>query len=134
MTDAPIENAGRLADDQRRITDRLQRDEIVKNSLPGTTPARKMETPEPLGRDVSLDEMASINAQSMQDLGKIYTGVRYLRYLDGEKHLLFVSPSGIFLPRPKTTAVWPRLRPTRAWLSTSFTPAARPGWRSTGGA
>ena len=98
VTDAPIENAGRLADDQRRITDRLQRDEIVKNSLPGTT-LPEMETPEPLGRDVSLDEMASINAQSMQDLGKIYTGVRYLRYLDGEKHLLFVSPSGIFLPR-----------------------------------
>src|SRR5262245_11331049 len=28
VTDAPIANAGRLADDQRRITDKLQRDEI----------------------------------------------------------------------------------------------------------
>jgi VWFA-related protein len=98
VTDAPIANSGRLADDQRRIIDKLQRDEIVKNALPGTV-LPEVETVEALGRDISLDEMASINAQSMQDLGKIYTGIRYLRYLDGEKHLLFVSPSGIFLPR-----------------------------------
>ena len=29
----------------------------------------------------------------------IYRGVQYMRSLDGEKHLLYVSPHGVFLPR-----------------------------------
>ena len=30
---------------------------------------------------------------------RLYGGIRYLRYLDGEKHLVFLTPNGLFLPR-----------------------------------
>ena len=100
VVDAPPANAGRLANDQRRITDAIQRAEI--NAARAPEGARVTDAVDPLdlaGLKMSLDEFAALNSQSTQDLGKIYTGVRYLRYLDGEKHLIFVSPSGVFLPR-----------------------------------
>ena len=34
-----------------------------------------------------------------QDLGSIYTGIEYLRFIEGEKRLLYVSTDGLFLPR-----------------------------------
>jgi hypothetical protein len=37
--------------------------------------------------------------QTSQDLGNIYTGINYLKYVDGEKHLVFVTDAGLFLPR-----------------------------------
>jgi len=96
-TSAP--NGSRLADDQRRILDALQQNEINANRTPGTFLSDPVESALASNLDISLDEMASMNAQSMQDLGKIYTGIQYMRYLDGEKHLLFVTEYGIFLPR-----------------------------------
>jgi hypothetical protein len=35
----------------------------------------------------------------MQDVQNLYTAVEYLRYVDGEKHLLFFTENGLFLPR-----------------------------------
>jgi hypothetical protein len=35
----------------------------------------------------------------MQDLSNLSAGIQYLRYLDGEKHLAFVTPRGLSLPR-----------------------------------
>jgi hypothetical protein len=35
----------------------------------------------------------------MQDVQNLYTAVEYLRYMDGEKHLLFFTEQGLFLPR-----------------------------------
>jgi hypothetical protein len=32
-------------------------------------------------------------------LENIYTGIEYLRYLEGEKHLVFITERGLFLPR-----------------------------------
>src|SRR6516165_7350396 len=49
--------------------------------------------------DMSFDEYARASAQTSQDLGNIYTGINYLKYLDGEKHLVFVTEGGLFLPR-----------------------------------
>ena len=36
---------------------------------------------------------------TMQDLQNIYTSIEYLRYMEGEKHLLFFTENGLFLPR-----------------------------------
>jgi VWFA-related protein len=47
----------------------------------------------------ALDEFVSSSQQTMQDLGSLYTGIEYLRHLDGEKHLLFVTEQGLNLPR-----------------------------------
>ena len=57
-----------------------------------------------------LDEMELIDAANFDeyveksfdtnvDLGNLYAGIRYLRLLDGEKHLVFISSRGLFLPR-----------------------------------
>jgi len=49
--------------------------------------------------DLSLDDFMSITGQSLQDLGNLYAGIEYLRHLDGEKHLVYVSEKGMNLPR-----------------------------------
>jgi VWFA-related protein len=47
---------------------------------------------------MSLDQYASNAVQSNQDLTRIYAALAYLRHIDGEKHLVYVSPSGLHLP------------------------------------
>lgn len=47
---------------------------------------------------MSLDEYASQAVASMQDLARIHAAVSYLRHMDGDKQLMFVSPSGLHLP------------------------------------
>jgi VWFA-related protein len=99
VTDPAIAGSARMADDQRRANDALQRAEILANRT-GTSMTEAVDPVAAMGLDgMSLDDLTSITAQSMQDLSKLYTGIQYLRYLEGEKHLLFVSPSGVFLPR-----------------------------------
>ena len=46
-----------------------------------------------------LDELLPARAQTLQDLGNLFMGIEYLRRLAGEKHLVFVSPTGLMLPR-----------------------------------
>ena len=40
----------------------------------------------------------------MQDMGNLYTGIEYLRYLEGEKHILFVTEQGFYTPRLEADA------------------------------
>ena len=47
---------------------------------------------------MSLDDYVANRVQSMQDLARIYAGLNYLRHIDGDKHLVYVSPSGLALP------------------------------------
>lgn len=82
-------NARRVNDDTRRTTDTLlsPAPEITGGEL------------DPERRNAALDEVVGSSAQTMQDLGNLYTGVEYLRRIEGEKHLVFVSASGLALPR-----------------------------------
>jgi hypothetical protein len=49
--------------------------------------------------NMSFDDYIVLNRQTMQDVGNIYAGIDYLRFIDGEKHLIFVTEQGFFLPR-----------------------------------
>lgn len=49
----------------------------------------------------SLDEYMEGSLKTLQDLGGLLAGIEYLRYLDGEKHLVYVSEAGLRLPRRK---------------------------------
>ena len=49
----------------------------------------------------SLDEYMEGSLKTLQDLGGLLAGIEYLRYLDGEKHLVYVSEGGLRLPRRK---------------------------------
>ncbi len=47
---------------------------------------------------IPLNEWATLNAGSTQDMKNIFTCLEYLRYLEGEKHLLFFTEEGLFFP------------------------------------
>lgn len=46
----------------------------------------------------AFDSYVSSALATRQDLGSIYTGIEYLRFIEGEKRLIYVSTDGLFLP------------------------------------
>jgi VWFA-related protein len=81
-----ITDAGRIAEDQRNVGTALLSGDISSPRERGTA-------------DQSLEEYALSNIQTMSDLENLYTGIEYLRYLKGEKHLVYLTERGLFLPR-----------------------------------
>ena len=49
-------------------------------------------------RPLDFDDFVAETRQSMQDMDNIYTGIEYLRHMEGEKHLIFVTEQGINMP------------------------------------
>lgn len=100
VTPGRITDADRLAEDKRRDTETLQRAEAaaLKKEGGGHTLDVTAET-DAAFLDMSLDQFAAVRSSSMQDLSSIYTGVEYMRFLEGEKHLIYVSERGMSLPR-----------------------------------
>ena len=97
---APVSDANRMASDTRRTTDALTTQAInAATGAPVLTSVGDAVAAASLGLDMSLDEFVEVNSQSMQDLATLYTGISYLRHVNGEKHLLFVSRDGMMLPR-----------------------------------
>jgi VWFA-related protein len=95
-----IADANRIAEDTRRAADALQRAEILADRPTDTVQAdRTFDLAEAERIDLPFDEYVEKNLQTMQDVGSIYTGIEYMRYIDGEKHLVFITERGLFLPR-----------------------------------
>jgi VWFA-related protein len=46
----------------------------------------------------AFDSYVSSALATRQDLGSIYTGIEYLRFIEGEKRLIYISTDGLFLP------------------------------------
>ncbi len=46
-----------------------------------------------------FDSFVARNVQTFHDLGNVYGGIEYLRYIEGEKHLVFLTEDGLFVPR-----------------------------------
>jgi VWFA-related protein len=69
--------------------------------LPGSLPSWTTidEVTSQMFTTLTFDDFMQNNAQSLQDLGNCYAGVEYLRHLEGEKHLIFVTERGMNLPR-----------------------------------
>lgn len=53
---------------------------------------------QPMGMDLSFDEFVGIERQSTQDVTNLYAGITYMRHLAGEKHLVFITESGTYMP------------------------------------
>ena len=94
-----ITESGRIADDVRRNVDLIQRRDIIEARAENPSPFDASDLQQAERIDLSFDEYVTANAQTMQDVGNIYTGIEYLRYIEGEKHLVFFTERGIFLPR-----------------------------------
>jgi VWFA-related protein len=48
---------------------------------------------------ITLDDYMQYTAQSLLDLSNCYAGIEYLRHLEGEKHMVYVTEKGMYLPR-----------------------------------
>jgi VWFA-related protein len=78
----------------RRDTDILQ-----TQAIRGDSPSLDVFGPdlaEQIG--MSLDEYVLNRVASMQDLTRIHAGLAYLRYVEGDKHMVVVSQGGLGLP------------------------------------
>jgi hypothetical protein len=87
------------ADVRRTIDNTLDRSQLETFRLFGgrdTSMANGMFDPT---LNMSFDDYIVLNRQTMQDVGNIYAGIDYLRFIEGEKHLIFVTEQGFFLPR-----------------------------------
>jgi VWFA-related protein len=95
-----ISDRDRIGKDQRQTANELMTAEIAAArppDAPGITDPAATATADRL--DMSFDEYVEGQIPLMQDLGNLYSGIEYMRHLDGEKHLAFVTPRGIPLPR-----------------------------------
>ncbi len=52
-----------------------------------------------MGLEQPFDEYAKTTVAIGQDVAAVYAAIEYLRFIDGEKHLVFVTETGIALPR-----------------------------------
>ena len=50
------------------------------------------------GMDLTFDEFVGLNRQAQQDVANLYAGIAYMRHLAGEKHLVFLTERGTYLP------------------------------------
>jgi VWFA-related protein len=89
-----VTDSGRIAEDYRRIGQRILDTDVANN--------RGEPVVDPFDRSAvagaSLEAFISGTTETMADLENLYTGIEYLRYLEGEKHLIYVSERGLFLP------------------------------------
>jgi VWFA-related protein len=95
----PATIADATAQATRDATDALQRRDTVGARAPGASVPDTNSLADLLGSDVSFDQYVEDAAQTMQQLSTLYAGIAYLRHIEGEKHLIFVSEHGLFLPR-----------------------------------
>ena len=63
----------------------------------GWTSLDEIQTPQ--FATLGLDNFMEVTARSLQDLGNCYAAIEYLRHLEGDKHLVFVTERGMNLPR-----------------------------------
>lgn len=94
--------------DARRQGDVLQRadqeafkaDASAAAGIPNATMWNDLDVMETqMFTDLPFDDFIENNAKTLQDLGNCYAGVEYLRHIEGEKHLVFVTEKGMALPR-----------------------------------
>jgi VWFA-related protein len=98
---AGVTGAARIADDDRRNRDLLQRAQIAaeRQQAGNPSPFDQSVQDEAAMLDYGFEEYVEKSFDTRSDLGNLYAGIRYLRWLDGEKHLVFLTPNGLFLPR-----------------------------------
>lgn len=83
------------------------RNDLMTNEIRAATESSSFITPigqdadsvrRRIGMDLSFDEFVGLTRQSRQDVSNLYAGIAYMRHLAGEKHLIFLTEFGTFLP------------------------------------
>ena len=105
-----IVDRDRIRQDQRQTATELMTAEIAAArppEAPGLSDPAATATADRL--DMSFDDYVAGQIPLMQDLANLYSGIEYMRHLDGEKHLAFVTPRGIPLPRAENETNFARV-------------------------
>lgn len=80
------------------VTDRASYDEEIRwNAGPALDDVEEIE------------EALTRNSPTLRDVENLYAGVTYMRYFEGEKHLVFLTPEGLQLPRLENASTLARL-------------------------
>jgi VWFA-related protein len=95
LTPGQITSTERVGDATRRAAGDLLRDTLVAPPGDGSILAAPLANP---FIDIELNELLRSSSQLQHDLGNLYAGVEYLRYLEGEKHLVLLTERGVSLP------------------------------------
>ena len=103
VTPVPLPEREQAATATRRAIDDVARAEILaareKTTIGDTFDLMAGEL---IG--LPFDAFVSASVQAMHDMGNLYTGIEYLRYLEGEKHILFLTEQGFYTPRLEADA------------------------------
>jgi len=102
VTPAPLPEREQAAAATRRAIDDVARAEVVAGREQTLGDTFDLMAGEMVG--LPFDAFVSSSVQAMQDMGNLYTGIEYLRYLEGEKHILFVTEAGFYTPRLEADA------------------------------
>jgi VWFA-related protein len=95
---APVTDGTRLAADTRRDAESLLNAEMVSTHILAS-PFDETSQLDAARLGMSLDEYVETALVRDQDLANLYTGIEYMRYLEGEKHLVYLTQNGIYLQR-----------------------------------
>ncbi len=91
--------AAAQADARRAADATLNRSQIETFRLFGGNDALMASGMFDAALQMSFEDYIVLNRQTMQDVGNLYAGIDYLRFIEGEKHLIFVTEQGFYLPR-----------------------------------
>ena len=95
----PSQTLGRPEADARNTLDMMKRSELEAFRAFGGTDVRLADAMVDPTLPMGFDEYVILNRQTMQDVGNLYAGIDYLRYIEGEKHIVFVTEQGFQVPR-----------------------------------
>lgn len=88
-----LDKARRDAD---AVSDELQRAALLADRNSGLPDPGAASTAERVG--LGFDEYVERTGRTLWDMANAYKGIEYLHYVGGEKHLLFITRHGLFLP------------------------------------
>jgi VWFA-related protein len=102
VTPVPLPERDLAATVTRRTIDTVARAELVAGREQTIGDTFDLAAGDLVG--LPFDAFVSASVQAMQDMGNLYTGIEYLRYLEGEKHIIFVTEQGFYAPRLEADA------------------------------
>lgn len=96
LTPGTLTNSGAIADAMRQATAGFVQQSIDNmNPVAGVAEIRLEEM---LRNEQAFAEFMAGTVQAMGDLNTLFMAIEYMRFLEGEKHLVFISENGLLLP------------------------------------
>lgn len=96
LTPGTLTNDGRVVDAMREAADRFMQQSL--DNLNPIDPAIETRVEEVLRNEQAYVEFMRGANQALTDLNTIFMAIEYMRFIEGEKHLVFISENGLLLP------------------------------------